>query len=143
MKVYADDNGQDLLAAGDVDLTMEYNGDILQVMTEDDDITYAVPTQGGEMWQDCLAIPTGAPRPENAHAFLNFIMDPQVEAALAGFVQFGTPNAAAKKFMEKSYLDNPAIFPPPEVVAKCEPALYLGEEATKLRSDIWTRVQAA
>ena len=39
VKVYADDNGQDLLAAGDVDLTMEYNGDILQVMKEDDDIT--------------------------------------------------------------------------------------------------------
>ncbi|QIG50188.1 spermidine/putrescine ABC transporter substrate-binding protein [Nordella sp. HKS 07] len=143
VKVYADDNGQDLLAAGDVDLTMEYNGDILQVMQEDDDITFAVPTEGAEMWQDCLAIPTGAPRPENAHAFLNFIMDPQVEAALAGFVQYGTPNAAAKKLMDKSYTENPAIFPPAEVIAKCEPALYLGEDATKLRSDIWTRVQAA
>ena len=83
VKVFADDNGQDLLASGDVDLTMEYNGDILQVMAEDDDIAYVVPTEGAEMWQDCLAIPTGAPRPENAHAFINFILDPQVEAAIA------------------------------------------------------------
>ena len=63
IKVFADDNGQDLLASGDVDLTMEYNGDILQVMAEDDDIAYIVPTEGAEMWQDCLAIPTGAPQP--------------------------------------------------------------------------------
>ncbi len=45
--------------------------------------------------------------------------------------------------MDKSYLENPAIFPPAEVIAKCEPALYLGEDVTRLRSEIWTRVQAA
>ncbi len=143
VKVYADDNGQDLLASGEVDLTQEYNGDILQVMGEDADLSYVVPTEGAEMWQDCLAIPAGAPRPGNAHAFINFIMDPQVEAAIAKFVQYATPNAAAKKVLDKEYLENPAIFPPAEVVAKCEPALYLGEDATKLRNEIWTRVQAA
>jgi spermidine/putrescine transport system substrate-binding protein len=58
-------------------------------------------------------------------------------------VQYATPNAAAKKLLDQDYLGNPAIFPPPEVVAKCEPALYLGEEATKVRDEIWTRVQAA
>ncbi|MGE0004162.1 MAG: PotD/PotF family extracellular solute-binding protein [Parvibaculaceae bacterium] len=143
VKVYADDNGQDLLASGDVDLTMEYNGDILQVMAEDDDISYVVPTEGAEMWQDCLAIPTGAPRPENAHAFINFILDPETEAGIAKTVQYATPNAAARKLMDKDYVENPAIFPPAEVVAKCEPALYLGEEATRIRDEIWTRIQAA
>ena len=143
IKVYAKDNGQDLLASGDVDLTMEYNGDILQVMTEDDDLSYVVPTEGAEMWQDCLAIPTGAPRPENAHAFINFIMDPQTEADIAKTVQYATPNAEAKKLMDKAYIENPAIFPPAEVVAKCEPALYLGEDVTKARDEVWTRVKAA
>jgi len=143
IKVYAKDNGQDLLASGDVDLTMEYNGDILQVMTEDDDLSYVVPTEGAEMWQDCLAIPTGAPRPENAHAFINFIMDPQTEEGIAKTVQYATPNAEAKKLMDKTYIENPAIFPPAEVVAKCEPALYLGEDVTKARDEVWTRVKAA
>jgi spermidine/putrescine transport system substrate-binding protein len=143
VKVYAKDNGQDLLASGDVDVTMEYNGDILQVMAEDDDLTYVVPTEGAEMWQDCLAIPAGAPRPENAHAFINFILDPQVEAGIAKTVQYATPNVEAKKLMDKEYNENPAIFPPPEVVAKCEPALYLGEDVTKARDEVWTRVKAA
>jgi spermidine/putrescine transport system substrate-binding protein len=143
VKVFAKDNGQDLLASGDVDVTMEYNGDILQVMAEDDDLSYVVPTEGAEMWQDCLAIPAGAPRPENAHAFINFIMDPEVEAGIAKTVQYATPNAEAKKLMDKEYIENPAIFPPPEVVAKCEPALYLGEDVTKARDEVWTRVKAA
>ena len=70
IKVFADDNGQDLLASGEVDLCMEWNGDVIQVMAEDKDIAYAVPTEGTLLWQDCMCIPNGAPHPENAHAFL-------------------------------------------------------------------------
>ena len=142
-KVFADDNGQDLLATGEVDVAQEWNGDILQVMNEDDDITYVVPDEGSNLWQDCLAIPADAPHPENAHAFINYILEPEVGADIARTVQFGTPNEASKKLLDADYLKNPAIFPPEAVLAKCEPSLYLGEEATRLRDEAWSRIQAA
>ncbi len=41
------------------------------------------------------------------------------------------------------FCSNPVIFPSAEIIAKCEPGLYLGEEATKVRDEIWTRVLAA
>ena len=63
IKAFAEDNGQDLLISGEVDLTMEWNGDILQVMDEDDDLSYVVPKEGGLLWEDTLAIPRGAPAP--------------------------------------------------------------------------------
>ncbi len=143
IKVFADDNGQDLLAAGEVDACQEWNGDIIQVMAEDKDLAYAVPTEGSLLWQDTMAIPTGAPHPDNAHAFLNFILDAEAGKHIAETIQYATANAAAKALMDASYTGNTSIFPPPEVVAKCEPGLYLGEEATKVRDEIWTRVQAA
>ena len=143
VKVFAPDNGQDLLASGEVDACQEWNGDIIQVMAEDEDITYAVPTEGSLVWEDTVAIAKGAPHPENAHAFINYLNVPEVAAANAKFIKYATPNAAAMKLMDKDYLENPAIFPPPEVLAKCEPGLYLGEDATKVRDEIWTRVQAA
>jgi spermidine/putrescine transport system substrate-binding protein len=143
IKVFADDNGQDLLASGEVDLAQEWNGDILQVMGEDDDITYVVPTEGSLLWQDCMAIPTGAPHPDNAHKFLNFILDAEAGAAIADFIQYATANAAAKKLMTDEYLNNPAIFPSDEVIAKCEPSIYVGEEGVRLRDEAWTKVQAA
>ena len=143
IKVFANDNGQDLLLSGEVNLTQEWNGDILQVMEEDDDIAYVVPTEGGVLWQDCLCIPKGAPHPKNAHAFMNFILDADVGAAIADFIQYATPNRAAKGKMEDSYTKNPAIFPTEETLAKCEPALYLGEEATRLYDEAWTRIKAA
>lgn len=143
IKVFAPDNGQDLLAAGEVKLCQEWNGDIKQVMSEDDDINYVVPKEGSLVWQDTLAIPKGAPHPQNAHAFLNFILDAKEGAGIAETIQYATANKAAREQMAAEYKDNPVIFPPEDVLAKCESALYLGEEAIKLRDEIWTRIRAS
>ena len=143
IKTFAEDNGQDLLAAGDVDLTMEWNGDILQVMDEDDDIGYAVPKEGGLLWEDCLSIPKGAPHPENAHKFINYILDAEAGALIADYIQYATANGAAKAIMDESYTMNPAIFPPSEVVSNLEASVYKGEEYQRLVDETWTRIQAA
>ncbi len=143
IKTFAEDNGQDLLASGEVDLTMEWNGDILQVMDEDDDIGYVVPAEGGLLWEDTLAIPTGAPHPENAHRFIDYILDAQVGASIAEFIYYATPNRAAKKYLPADYLESPAIFPPPSVVEKSETAKYQGEERQRLIDETWTRINAA
>jgi spermidine/putrescine transport system substrate-binding protein len=143
IKVFADDNGQDLLASGEVVACQEWNGDIAQVMAEDDDLTYVVPKEGGNVWEDTWTIPTGAPHPENAHAFLNFVLDAENGKNIATTVQYATPNSAAKKLMPESYTNNPAIYPPADVLAKCEPTKYLGEEDLKVRDEIWTAIQAA
>ncbi len=143
VKVFAPDSGQDLLASGEVDLCQEWNGDVLQVMEEDEEITYVVPDEGTLLWQDTLAIPTGAPHPENAHAFINYCLGAEAGAKIAETIQYATANAAAKKLMGDEYVNNPAIFPTAEVIAKCEPSVYSGEESIKLRDEAWTRIQAA
>jgi spermidine/putrescine transport system substrate-binding protein len=143
VKKYADDNGQDLLAQGEVDLAMEYNGDIAQLMIEDQDISYVVPKEGSNVWEDDLAIPMGAPHPQNAHAFINFMYDGEQGRHIAETIQYATPNAAAKAVMDDAYRANPAIFPPAEILAKCEYAKYLGEDGTRARDEVWTAVQAA
>jgi spermidine/putrescine transport system substrate-binding protein len=143
IKKFADDNGQDLLAQGEVDLTMEYNGDIAQLINEDQDIGYIIPKEGSNVWEDTIAIATGAPHPENAHAFINFVFDKDAGKHIAETIQYATPNKAAKELMDGKYKENPAIFPPDDLLAKCEYAAYLGEDAIKVRDEIWTAIQAA
>ncbi len=143
VKVFAEDNGQDLLLSGTVDLTMEWNGDIIQVMAEDDDLAYVVPKEGSLVWQDTLAIPTGAPHPENAHKLINFILDADAGSKIADFIQYATANESARQLLDESYRENPAIFPSQEVLDRCEPALYRGEDVLRLINDAWTRVLAA
>ncbi|MEM7239624.1 MAG: spermidine/putrescine ABC transporter substrate-binding protein [Pseudomonadota bacterium] len=140
---FAPDNGQDLLLAGEVDLAMEWNGDILQVMDEDDDLGFVIPKEGGLLWEDTLCIPKGGPNPDGAHALINFLLDAEVGKDLAEFIFYATPNAAAKALTSDDYKENPAIFPPADAVAKSETSIFAGQDVVEKIDAAWTRVKAA
>ena len=140
---FAPDNGQDLLLAGEVDLAMEWNGDILQVMEEDDDIGYVLPKEGSIVWEDTLAIPVGAKNVENAHALIDFLLGAEVGAGIADYVQYATPNAAAKALMSEEYRTNPAIYPSEAAMEASETSVFPGQERMRAIDEAWTRVKAA
>ncbi|MBY8976627.1 spermidine/putrescine ABC transporter substrate-binding protein [Rhodobacteraceae bacterium NNCM2] len=140
---FAPDNGQDLLLAGEVDVVMEWNGDILQAMDEDEDIGYVVPKEGGLVWEDGLCLPKGGPNPDGALALINFMLDPEAGAAIADYIFYATPNNAAKAIMSDEYLNNPAIFPSQETIDKLEFSVFPGQEIIEKLDASWTRVKAA
>jgi spermidine/putrescine transport system substrate-binding protein len=143
IKAFAPDTGQDLLIAGEVDVCLEYNGDILQVMEEDDDLDYVVPAEGSILWEDSMCIPRGGPNPEHAHAFIDFILDAEVHGAIATYVRYPCPNAAALEHIPEEDRSNPALYPPREVLERCEVAVYKGTEVESLYAEALTRVLAA
>jgi spermidine/putrescine transport system substrate-binding protein len=143
VKAFHEDNGQDLLASGEVDLVLEYNGDIAQVMAEDDDIGFVVPKEGSQLNSDNMCIPKGAPHPKNAHAFINFILDARNGQDIYKTIQYPSPNAAATALMPESYKNNPVIFPAAGILAKCEYSAYPGPALQQLMEDAFTRVMAA
>ena len=140
ISAFAHDNGQDMLLAGEVDLAMEWNGDILQAMEEDDDIAFVVPKEGSLLWEDTLCIPKGAENVENAHTLINFLLDDEVGAGIANFVYYATPNKAAKALMSDDYLNNPAIFPSDATTASSEVSLFPGAEVVRKIENAWTRI---
>ena len=142
VKAFHQDNGQDLLIKGEVDLVLEYNGDIAQKQTEDDDIDFVVPKEGSQLNSDSMCIPKGAPHPKNAHAFINYLLDAEVGKAITSTILYPTPNAAAKALMPEDYKANPVIFPSPDILAKCEYAKFR-PDMQKLYDEGLTRVKAA
>ena len=142
VKVYHEDNGQDLLVKGEVDLVLEYNGDIAQKMVEDDDIDFVIPKEGSQLNSDTLCIPVGAPHPKNAHAFINYLLDAEVGKKITETILYPTPNAAAKALMPESYRNNPVIFPPMAMTDKCEYAKFR-PDMQPLYEEAFTRVRAS
>lgn len=142
VKAFHEDNGQDLLLSGEVDLVLEYNGDIAQIMTEDDDIDFIVPKEGSQFNSDTLCIPKGAPHPKNAHAFINYLLDAEAGKKITETILYPTPNAAAKALMPDSYKNNQVIFPAADLLAKCEYASY-NEKLQPMYEEAFTRVRAA
>lgn len=143
IKQFHSDNGQDLLLSGEVDIVMEYNGDIAQVMQENDDIGWCIPQEGSMQNSDTMCIPTNAPNLDAAYTFINYVLDGEAGAKIADYIQYATPNAAAKALMPDEYKTNPVIYPPPEEMALLEYGAFEGDEVSRRYEEIFTRISAA
>jgi spermidine/putrescine transport system substrate-binding protein len=145
VKAFHSDDGQKMLFEGEVDLVLEYNGDIAQIMAEPggDQFDFVVPTEGSLINSDCLCIPVGAPNPDDAHAFINYLLDGEAGKKISETILYPTPNKAARDLMPVTYRDNPVIFPPIESMLKCEYGAFEGDEKSRQYEEIITRVRAA
>jgi spermidine/putrescine transport system substrate-binding protein len=141
---FAPDSGQDLLNTGEVDAQYEYVGDILQIQNENPDFQYVIPKEGAIIWTDNLCIPKGAPHKELAEKFINYILEPKVGADISNYTFYGSPNQAAidQKLIDAAALENPAIYPPKEIMDKLQFLKDVGD-ATLLYDDAWTEIKAA
>ncbi len=119
-----------------------YNGDILQAMDENKDLAFLVPKEGTSIASDDMVIPVNADQVELAHAFINFIHDPDHSAENMEFVSYLSPNTEGQKRVSQEFRDNPAIFIDPAVVAKSEVIRDLGKDNDKY-TRVWDAVKAA
>jgi putrescine transport system substrate-binding protein len=75
-------------------------------------IQVLIPKTGGVLFFDTMVIPTDAPHPDNAHKFINYILKPEVHAALTNKVFYANPNKASRPFIKPEVANNPTVFPP-------------------------------
>ena len=105
------------------------------------EISYSVPKEGAQQWFDMAAIPADAPNPEGAHAFLNFVMDPQISADITNYVWYANANAASWPLVDPEIIGDPSIYPPAEVRAKLFPTVPLDARTERLVTRLWTAVK--
>jgi spermidine/putrescine transport system substrate-binding protein len=108
---YAPGRGSELLTNGQVDLLFARSGIILQRLAADPTLRYTIPSEGSLLWIDNLCLPANAAQPELAENFINYILEPQVSAALANFTYNGTTNQAALALLKPADRANPALYP--------------------------------
>jgi putrescine transport system substrate-binding protein len=128
------------LTSGELLLAHAYSGDVFQAQVDNENLEYVIPASGAFSWVDVMAIPQGAPHKENAEAFMNYILEPEVGAALTNYVQYGSPNKAAEQFIDEEVTSNPLIYPPADVLARLPFQKDLGEDELKY-GDRWTTVK--
>jgi spermidine/putrescine transport system substrate-binding protein len=139
----AADDGQVLLERGDVDITVEYSGDIFQIMDECEceDFAYAIPSEGSTVWIDNLAIPIDAPNVELAHVFIDYILDAHVGADISNYTAYASPNQAAidMGLIDEDYLSDPSIYPDEETT---ERLFFIAEDADteQIYLDAWDEI---
>jgi len=86
-------------------------------------------------------VPAKAPNPDAAHKWINWILDPKVNASLSNYNHFATPNEAAMPYLNKEDLYNPGVWPPPEIMEILYFAKDLGQD-NRLMDEAWIRAKS-
>ena len=99
------------MAKGEASLALGWTGVLEQQMSKVKDKGYVVPSDGTIFWLDTWVLLKGAPDPNAAYAWLNFIQDPAVQAEESNYNLYATPNDKARPLVDPAVLNNTAIFP--------------------------------
>jgi len=134
--------GKNDVVAGVATAAIVYNGDAVRAIAEaPDKLAFTVPKEGSEIWIDNMCIPAKAPHPDVAYKWINWILEPKIGAWLSNYNRYATPNEAAKKFINKKDLNNPAIWPTPDMMKVLHFTKDLGKNM-RLIDEAWTRAKS-
>jgi spermidine/putrescine transport system substrate-binding protein len=116
------------LPKGDTWIALGWSGDAVQLQKDNPHIKFVMPKEGCMQWSTSLEIPVGAPNPQAAQAFINYVYDPKVQADIAEYVNYVTPVKGVKEILRKrdpKLAANQLIFPSADYVKNCtyEPVL--------------------
>lgn len=135
------------LANGDICVAFGYSGDVFQAANRAKEannginIAYSIPKEGANLWFDLMAIPADARNVKEAHAFINYLLDPQVIAKVSATVGYANPNLAAQQYMDTDLVHNPEVYPPQEVLDKLYISTTPKPQIMRLMTRSWSKVK--
>ena len=142
VKTYDSSDFAKILAAEEVTYAHGYNGQIAKVIAANPGrFAYVVPKEGATLWVDSVCIPAPARHTDSIYAFLNFILDPKVNARIINAISYASGNGAALVWIKPEIIHDPTIYVPEEALARCEFVEDIGE-ATKLMDDYWKEIKS-
>jgi spermidine/putrescine transport system substrate-binding protein len=142
VKAYDSDTFAEELRRGSVVLAQGYNGQLAKLVAEDPEkFGYVVPKEGATVWIDNVCVPTKATNPDAALAFINYLLEPEVGAKIVNAAMYASANKAAKAGVRPEIANNPIVYPPEDVLKRCEFMEHLGKAAA-VESGIWREIRS-
>src|SRR5476651_568226 len=135
------------LANGNICVAAGFSGDVFQAKARAAEagkgvkIAYAIPKEGGNLWFDVLAIPADATNVKEAHAYINYLLQPEVIAQVSDYVCYANPNPGADALMEQSIRTDEAVYPPQAVLDRTFVNFELPPKVQRLMTRSWTKVK--
>lgn len=136
------------LANGDICVALGWSGDVLQAKQRAQEaknkvvVQYLLPKEGALQWFDTLAIPTDAPNLDHAHAFVDYLLRPEVIAKVTNEVKYPNANPASMAQVSKDAREDPDVFPPASMVKQLYTVTPPTQAEQRAISRLWTKVKA-
>ena len=137
------------MANGEFCIAMSWSGDYATIKARaraagvNLPLAFTIPKEGANASEDALLIPSDAPHPEAAHRFLNYLLEPRVIAQITNDIHYANDNRAADPYVDPQILNDPAVYPPPEVRARLYHSAEVSPALERIRTRTWTRIKTA
>ncbi len=135
------------LAGGEICFVVGWSGDIKQAQKRAGEakngveIGYTIPKEGAQMWFDVLAIPKDARNVAEAHAFINFLLKPDVAARNSNAIAYANGNLASQPFVDKAVLDDRSVYPDAATMSRLYTINAHDAKTQRLINRLWTRIK--
>jgi putrescine transport system substrate-binding protein len=106
-------------------------------------LAFTVPKEGANQTFSSLLIPEGAPHPQAAYEFINFILRPDVIAEISNSIYYGNDNIASRSLVDPSILGDVTLYPTPEIESRLYRSAEVSAATERIRTRTWTRVKTA
>ncbi|MEA5592892.1 spermidine/putrescine ABC transporter substrate-binding protein [Rivularia sp. UHCC 0363] len=136
---FSTDGWQNQIMSGDLYLAMCYSSNAFQLTRENPKLKYVTPQSGSSLWTDTIAIPQTSSNLNGAYEWINFMLKPEVAARMSQRLGIATPNSAAFELLPLQIKNNSTLFPPENVLQKCERLAPIGE-FEEVYERYWTKL---
>ncbi|WP_077210759.1 ABC transporter substrate-binding protein [Bacillus dakarensis] len=117
-----------LMINNEATVSLTFSGQAADMMWENEELDFAVPSEGSNLWFDNMVIPKTAQNVEGAHLFINFMLDAEVAAQNTDYVGYSIPNKAAWELLDEEVINDERFYPPEEMRGNLEVYENLGLE---------------
>ena len=143
VQAYVMDEVFDKMAAGEALLAPYYAGDALTILEDNEDLDFAVPKSGTNLFVDAMCIPTSAKQKEAAEMYINFMCEPDIAFANIDYICYSTPHSAAFDMLDEEVQNDPVSYPDSEFIAnKTTVFVNLSDDANEMMSQLWTEMKS-
>ena len=137
LQAYVMDQSYNKMEGNSAALCLYYSGDALAMMENNPDLSFAVPDEGSNYYMDSMCIPKNAKNVDEAHEYINFMLEAESGLRNCEEVYGSTPNKETFKLLDPDSQASEFMYPSDEVLAKSEMYSALPEETYKLYDEIW------
>ena len=135
------------LATGEICLVVGWSGDIMQSRKRAAEakggveVGYAIPKTGAQMWFDNFAIPKDAKNVDEAHAFIDYMLRPEVAAKNSNFVAYPNGNIASQKLIDPAIIKDTTIYPDDATMKSLYTVTARDAKTQRIMNRLWTKVK--
>lgn len=140
IRLISDSNTQDYIISGEVSAAFLYTSQVTQALEANPELSVCYPKEGLGFGIIAGFVPSQAPNADAAHAFLNYILQPEIGAQCVLHIGYYCTNKAAEEFIPE---EKKAVFVVPDTIKEGEIVQNISQEAEDLHGEIWKKFQAA